>query len=95
VFNYPINNAVIGWQGIIRPWLVGRTRIGVLDRYGRNTYAIWDASLARPNGMVRPFLQLTNITNTVYQEVIGVEMPRRGVVGGLEIVAPLARERMK
>ena len=92
VFNYPINNAAIGWQGTIRPWLVGRTRIGVLDRYGRGTYAIWDASLARPNGTVRPFLQVTNLTNTVYQEIIGVEMPKRGVVGGLEIVTPLRRQ---
>ena len=92
VFNYPINNAVVGWQGTIRPWLVGRTRIGVLDRYARTTYAIWDASLARPNGMVRPFLQLTNLTNAVYQEIVGVEMPKRGVVGGLEIVAPLRRQ---
>ncbi|MGA3026204.1 MAG: TonB-dependent receptor [Bryobacteraceae bacterium] len=91
VFNYPINNAVLGWQGSIRSWLVGRTRIGVLDRYGRNPYAIWDASLARPSGRVRPFLQFTNLTDTVYQEVLGVAMPRRGVVGGVEIVAPLAR----
>ena len=91
VFNYPINNAVVGWQGSIRPWLVGRTRIGVLDRYARNPYAIWDASLARPNGRVRPFLQFTNLTNTAYQEVLGVSMPGRGVVGGVEIVAPLVR----
>jgi hypothetical protein len=40
---------------------------------------------------VRPFLQFTNLTDTVYQEVLGVAMPRRGVVGGVEIVAPLAR----
>ncbi len=91
VFNYPINNAVVGWQGTIRPWLVGRTYVGALDRYARNPYALWDASLARPNGRVRPFLQLTNITDTIYQEVLGVPMPRRGVIGGMEIVMPLAK----
>jgi iron complex outermembrane receptor protein len=91
VFNYPINNAVVGWQGSIRSWLVGRTRIGVLDHYARSPYAIWDASLARPNGRVRPFLQFTNLTNTAYQEVLGVAMPGRAVVGGMEIVMPLAR----
>jgi len=91
VFNYPINNAAIGWQGTIRSWLVGRTRIGVLDRYGRSAYVIWDASLARPNGTVRPFLQLTNITDTMYQEILNVDMPKRGVVGGVEIVEPLRR----
>jgi iron complex outermembrane recepter protein len=91
VFNYPINSAVVGWQGSLRTWLVGRTRIGVLDRYARNPYAIWDASLARPTGRVRPFLQFTNLTSTVYQEVPGVSMPKRGVVGGMEIVMPLSR----
>ncbi|HTP86843.1 MAG TPA: TonB-dependent receptor, partial [Bryobacteraceae bacterium] len=91
VFNYPIHSAVIGWQGSIRSWLVGRTRIGVLDRYARDPYAIWDASFARPNGRVRPFLQFTNLTSTLYQEVVGVAMPKRGVVGGVEIAAPLAR----
>ena len=91
VFNYPIHSAVIGWQGSIRSWLVGRTRIGVLDRYARDPYAIWDASFARPNGRVRPFLQFTNLTSTLYQEVVGVAMPKRGVVGGVEFAAPLAR----
>jgi iron complex outermembrane receptor protein len=91
VFNYPVHSAVVGWQGSIRSWLVGRTRIGILDRYARNPYAIWDASFARPRGRVRPFLQFTNLTSTVYQEVLGVSMPRRGVVGGMEIVMPLAR----
>jgi len=91
VFNYPINNAVVGWQGSIRSWLVGRTRIGIVDRYARSPYAIWDASFARPRGRVRPFLQFTNLTSTVYQEVLAVSMPRRGVVGGVEIVMPLAR----
>ena len=71
-----------------RKW---RTHVGALDRYARNPYALWDASLARPNGRVRPFLQLTNITDTIYQEVLGVPMPRRGVIGGMEIVMPLAR----
>jgi iron complex outermembrane receptor protein len=91
VFNYPVNNAVVGWQGAIRSWLVGRTRIGTLDRYGRNPYTIWDASLARPNGRVRPFLQFTNLANTSYEEVLGVAMPGRAVVGGMEIVTALSR----
>ena len=27
VFNYPIHSGVVAWQGSIRSWLVGRTRI--------------------------------------------------------------------
>jgi iron complex outermembrane receptor protein len=91
VFNYPIHSAVVGWQGSIRSWLVGRTRIGIVDRYSRDPCAIWDASFARPRGRVRPFLQFTNLSSTIYQEVLGVSMPRRGVVGGVEIVMPLVR----
>ena len=36
-------------------------------------------------GRVRPFLQLTNITSTVYQEIPLVAMPKRGVIGGVEL----------
>jgi iron complex outermembrane receptor protein len=44
-----------------------------------------DAYLAR-QGRVRPFLQLTNLTNASYQEILGVPMPSRGVVAGVEWV---------
>ena len=85
VFNYPIHNGQIVWQGPIGEQLVARTRIGVIERYARDPYAIWDASVTRSKGRVRPFLQFTNLTDTVYEEVVGVVMPKRGVVGGVEL----------
>jgi hypothetical protein len=66
--------------------MIARTRIGVANRQGQNPYAVWDASAGYSLGHVRPFLQLTNITSTVYQEIPGVALPTRGVLGGLEIV---------
>ncbi len=85
VFNYPVHSGVIVWQGSISSQLIARTRIGVLERYARDPYAVWDVSVARSQGRIRPFLQLTNLTDTVYQEVAGVVMPKRGVLGGLEL----------
>ncbi len=62
-------------------------RIGVTQRYARDPYAIWDVSAARARGRVRPFLQFSNLTSTVYQEIVGVAMPKRTVIGGLELRA--------
>ncbi len=84
VFNYPVNNGIIGWQGRIGDRFVGRTRIGVVERYARDPYAVWDLYAAASKGRVRPFLQFTNLSNSRYQEIPGVAMPGRAVVGGLE-----------
>jgi hypothetical protein len=34
---------------------------------------------------VEPYLQLTNISNTNYQEIVGVQMPTRAIVAGIEV----------
>ncbi len=39
-------------------------------------------------GHLRPFLQLTNLTNANYQEIVGVVMPGRTAIGGVEIGWP-------
>jgi hypothetical protein len=84
-FNYPSNSATASWQ-VALPWGVSaRTRVGALQRLQRNPYALWDVYVAENRGRVRPFVQFTNLTNTVYQEIQGVAMPQRGVVGGVEI----------
>ncbi len=84
-FNYPVHDAVVEWRGMLGKHMIGRTRLGVLDRVGAAPYAIWDASAAWSAGRVRPFLQLTNITSTVYQDIPLVAEPKRGIVGGVEL----------
>ena len=84
-FNYPSQSAVASWQGSLPCGLSARTRIGATQRLARDAYALWDVNLAYNHGRVRPFLQFSNLTNTVYQEIQGVAMPQRGVVGGVEI----------
>ena len=85
-FNYPLESAVVQWRGAVMGRVIARTRIGAVNRLQRDPYALWDVSAGYEAGRVRPYLQLTNITSTSYQEIPGVVMPSRGVVGGLEFV---------
>jgi iron complex outermembrane receptor protein len=85
-FNYPVHSAVVEWRGSVAGRLVARTRIGVADQVNRNPYAVWDASAGWSRGRVRPFVQLTNISSTVYQEIPNVALPTRGILGGLEFL---------
>ncbi len=88
-FNYPVQSGVVEWRGaplknVIARNIIARIRIGVVERYGQGVYALWDASAGYTAGRVRPFLQLTNLTNTAYRDIPGVLMPSRAVVGGIE-----------
>ena len=88
VFNYPIDNGVIAWQGILPRNFVARTRIGITNRFNRDPYAIWDASVGREFRNVAAHLGLSNLTSTQYEEIEGVAMPGRSVVFGMEFFTP-------
>jgi iron complex outermembrane receptor protein len=66
-------------------WLV-RQRLRVVNRVDRGVSPIWDASVAYERGQVQPYVQMTNLSNTGYQEIVGVQMPGRAFVGGVQIV---------
>ena len=85
-FYYPIHSGVVAWQASLAAHLLLRTRLGVLDRRSQGVYALWDVDAAYTRGPVHPFLRMSNLTNTSYQEVQGVVMPGRTVIGGLELV---------
>jgi hypothetical protein len=74
------------WQGMLPKGVVARTRIGVLQRLGRDVYGLWDVHAAATQHRVRPFLQLSNVTNTSYEEISRVAMPGRSIIGGLEFL---------
>jgi iron complex outermembrane receptor protein len=86
VFNYPINNAIVGWQGKLPHTFVARTRVGVTERFDRNPYAVWDIDLGRQFGSVGASLSFSNLTDTQYQEIKGVTMPGRALIFALEYV---------
>jgi iron complex outermembrane receptor protein len=85
VSNYPSNDAVVRWQGKLPGNFVARSRIGVVKRYGRDPYALWDASIGREVKNVSAHLALSNLTNTGYQEIVGVAMPGRSIVFGMDV----------
>lgn len=84
VFNFPEHNAAVAWQAAFANGWMARSRLSVLDRIGRDPYVLWDAGVARRVRAWTPFLQLTNLTSSRYEEIQGVVMPGRGVVGGIE-----------
>jgi iron complex outermembrane receptor protein len=86
VFNYPSQSAVAEWRGSFSHGLLTRSRVGALNRRGRDPYALWDFYGAWGNHALRPFVQLSNITATNYEEIPGVVMPGRAIVGGVEWV---------
>lgn len=85
VFNYPIHTGIASWQGSLRGF-IGRVRAGAVERLGRDPYAVVDLYAASSRGRIHPFVQLTNFSNTSYQEIPGVAMPGRAVVAGLELM---------
>ncbi len=85
-FNYPVHSAVAAWQATLGSGFIVRTRIGMLDRRARDPYALWDFYTGFVRWRVHPFLQFANITGTSYQEVLGVPMPGRTIIGGVEWV---------
>ena len=85
-FWYPAQSGVFSWRAQFAHRILARSRVGVLDRYGYKTYGLCDVYLARSGGWIRPFVQLTNLTNTSYQEVQMVAMPGRAVAAGAEVV---------
>ena len=86
LFNYPVNTASMQWISRLPDKLEMRTRVGVVERYGNDPYALWDLALSRQFYRLRPFLQMTNLANTSYQEIAGVAMPGRTLVGGMEVL---------
>ncbi len=85
VFNYPVQDATALWQGNLPLKLIARTRIGIVSRFERDPYALWDAALAREFNHVAAHLGFSNLSNTRYEEIQGVVMPGRSVLFGLDI----------
>ncbi len=90
VFNYPVHNAVFNWYASAGRWVMINTRVGVQQRFQQTAYPVWDISLVHEHGRVQPFVQMTNLSNTGYDEIVGVRMPGRAFLGGVKIwlVAP-------
>jgi hypothetical protein len=62
-----------------------RNMVQFAQRYQQTVYPVWNVWVTHASGRIQPYLRLTNLSNTGYQEVAGVPMPPREIAGGLAI----------
>ncbi|MEO8737470.1 MAG: TonB-dependent receptor [Edaphobacter sp.] len=86
-FNYAAQNAVFAWTGDFHQ-LSAHTQIGIIQKTARTAYPLWDISLARNAGRLRPYLRLLNLSNTGYQEIPGVPLQGRTIMAGTAFIWP-------
>ena len=91
--NYPLTNLRGRWSAQLGKEVEASTSVAMLRIYQQPgvtswnaaPYAVWDAAASRPTGRIRPYLRLSNLSNTGYQEISGVLMPGRAITGGVSI----------
>ena len=85
-FNYAAQNAIFAWTGEMPgAWgrqVTARTQVNVVQKTTQRGYPLWDFSVSRNRGLVRPYIRLLNLSNTGYQEIPQVPMQGRTVMGG-------------
>ncbi len=82
IFNYPVQNIHASWSVSFRNIVELTNAVQLAQRYQQTVYPVWNATLTHNSGRLRPYLRLTNLSNTGYQEISGVNMPSRAIVGG-------------
>lgn len=85
VFNYPVQNLQATWTASLGRFATLSNSVQVAQRYQQTPYPVWSFTLAHDSGRLRPYLRLTNLANTGYQEITGVPMPPREIMGGIAL----------
>jgi outer membrane cobalamin receptor len=85
VFNYPVQNIHAAWTVAFGRAFVLEDSVQLAQRYQQTVYPVWNAALTHDSGKIRPYLRLTNLSNTGYQEISGVNMPSRTIMGGFAV----------
>jgi iron complex outermembrane receptor protein len=85
VFNYPVENIHASWSSALGRDFVLTNAVEIAERYKQTAYPVWNATLTHDTGKLRPYLRLTNLSNTGYQEITGVNMPPRTIMGGVAL----------
>jgi iron complex outermembrane receptor protein len=91
--NYPAENLRATWTVALKHALTVTNSVAVTKPYQQpgnppwnaNPYPVWNASVTRDAGKLRPYLRLANLSNTGYQEINGVAMPGRSITGGFSL----------
>jgi outer membrane cobalamin receptor len=85
VYNYPVENIHADWSIAVRHLFAVTNAVQLAQRYSQTVYPVWNVAVTHDSGMLRPYVRLTNLSNTGYQEITGVRMPSRTIVGGLAL----------
>jgi iron complex outermembrane receptor protein len=85
VFNYPVENIHASWTAAPGHNFVLTNAVQIAERYQQTVYPVWNATLTHDAWKLRPYLRVTNLSNTGYQEIVGVNMPPRTIMGGIAL----------
>ena len=85
VFNYPVQNIHASWMFAMGRNFALTNAVELAQRYQQTVYPVWNATLTHDHGWLRPYVRATNLSNTGYQEISGVNMPPRGIMGGVAL----------
>jgi len=85
VFNYPVENIHASWSWAMGHDIVLTNAVQLAERNQQTVYPVWNATLTRDAWKVQPYLRLMNVSNTGYQEITGVNMPPRTIMGGIAV----------
>jgi len=85
IFNYPVQNVHASWTLALGRNLNISNTVQIAQRYQQAPYPVWNAALTHDVGRLRPYLRLSNLSNTGYQEIAGIAMPGRAIVGGVSL----------
>lgn len=80
-FNYAAQSALIAWTAQFHQ-LSAHSQLAVIQKTTQSPYPLWDISLARSAGHVRPYVRALNLTDTAYQEIPGVPLQGRTIMAG-------------
>jgi iron complex outermembrane receptor protein len=96
-FNFPSNAGAATWWSRLPGKVDSRLRVTATQRYpvagppqpypfnSQDVYPLVEWMVARDFRYWKPYLQLTNLTDTKYHELAGVAMPGRGFIAGMEL----------
>ena len=85
VFNYPVQNIHADWSVVFRRIFAVTNAVQLAQRYKQTVYPVWNLAVTHDSGKIRPYVRLTNLANTGYQEITGVNMPSRTIIGGFAL----------
>jgi len=85
IFNYPVQNVMATWtMAAAHQWVITNS-VQIAQRYQQSVYPVWNATLTHDTGKLRPYLRMSNLSNTGYQEISGVNMQGRSIVAGFAL----------